>query len=59
MAVRGIAGKLTMSEDPGDVDVEACDNPHENLDDAERSLEIPKPQTPEPWTHPAVEETKG
>ena len=59
LAVQGIPGKLTMSDDSDDVDIEAFANPHENLDDAERDAEIPKPLTPEPWTHPALEETKG
>ena len=36
LAVQSLPGKLTMSDDPDDVDIEAFDNPHENLDDAER-----------------------
>jgi hypothetical protein len=35
-AVQGIPGKLTVSDEPDDVDIEAFPNPHENLDDAER-----------------------
>jgi len=35
MAVKGIPGKLTMNADV-EPDVEAFDNPHENLDDAQR-----------------------
>ena len=59
LAVQGIPGKLTMCDDSDDAVIEAFYNPHENLDDAERALEIPKPQIPEPWIHPALEETKG
>ena len=36
MAVQCIPGKLTMSNDSDDVDIEAFSNTHENLDDVER-----------------------
>ena len=36
LAVQGISGKLTMSDDSDDVDIEASANLHESLDDAER-----------------------
>ena len=36
LAVQGTPGKLTVSDDSDDVDLEAFANPHENLDDAER-----------------------
>ena len=36
LAVQGIPGKLAMSDDSDDVDLEASQNPHENLDDVER-----------------------
>ena len=57
--MQGVPGKLTVSDDSDNVDVEAFANPHENLDDAEREREPLKSLMPEPWTHPALEETKG
>ena len=36
LAVQGIPGKLTISDDSDDVDIEAFADAHENLDDAER-----------------------
>ena len=36
LAVQGIPGQLTMSDDSDNVDIEAFAKPHENLDDAQR-----------------------
>ena len=36
LAVQGIPGRLTVSDDSNDFDIEALASPHENLDYAER-----------------------
>ena len=59
LAVQGIPGKLTMSDDSGDVDIEAFAKPHENLDDAERDARDSEATDARAMDNPALEETKG
>ena len=56
LVVQGIPGKLTMSDDSHGVDIEQI--PMRTLMMPSVTLQIPKPQTPEPWTHPASKQTK-